>query len=77
MCQLTAYMARSGQEELVQEDVGRVEVEGEKVFLTSIFGEREAINAKIREVDLVQNRLVLVPSSPDGNTEDSTEEMKK
>jgi len=63
MCQLNAYLARSGQEELVQEDVTLVEVEGEKVFLTSLFEQREAFEAKIRVVDLVRNRLLLMPSN--------------
>jgi len=65
MCQLTAYLARSDQEELVQEDVGLIEVEGDKVFLTSLFGERETIEARIQSVDLVRNRLVLMPSGPE------------
>ena len=59
MCQLNAYLARSGQEELVQEDAALVEVQGDKVFLTTLFEQREAIDARIRMVDLVRNRLLL------------------
>jgi predicted RNA-binding protein len=62
MCQLSAYLVRSGQEELVLEDVSLVEVEGEKVFLTTLFQPREAINARIQVVDLVRNKLLLEKS---------------
>jgi predicted RNA-binding protein len=59
MCQLSAYLVRSGQEELVLEDVELVEVEGGKVLLTTLFEQHEAIDARIRVVDLVRNKLVL------------------
>lgn len=59
MCQLSAYLVRSGQEELLLEDISLVEVEGEKVFLTTLFQEREAIDARIQVVDLVRNKLLL------------------
>jgi predicted RNA-binding protein len=78
MCQLTAYLARGGKEESVQEDVTLVEVEGEKVFLTSLFDQREAIHARIRMVDLVHNRLLLEPSSSreTGKMTEKTEQQK-
>jgi len=69
MCQLSAYLVRSGQEELLLEDVALVEIEGEKVFLTTLFQQREAIDARIQVVDLVRNRLLLGASD--------SEEIKK
>jgi predicted RNA-binding protein len=59
MCQLTAYLEQDGQEELLLEDVGLIKAEGDKFWLISIFGERELVDAKIKVVDLLNNKLVL------------------
>jgi predicted RNA-binding protein len=76
MCQLNAYLTQSGQEELLQEDVALVEVEGDKVFLTTLFEQREAIDARIRLVDLVRNRLVL-EASHSGEAKKMTEKTEE
>lgn len=78
MCQLSAYLVRSGQEELVLEDVTLVEVEGEKAFLTTLFQPRESIDARIQVVDLVRNKLLLgVNDSEETKTmTEKTEEQK-
>lgn len=62
MCQLSAYLVRSGEEKLVLEDVAMVQVEGEKVLLTTLFQEPEVIDARIQRVDLVRNKLLLEPT---------------
>lgn len=62
MCQLSAYLVRGREEELVLKDVALVQVEGEKVVLTTLFDQREAIDARIRVVDLVRNKLLLEES---------------
>ncbi len=64
MCQLNAYLVQQGQEELVLEDVTLVEVEGEEVILTTLFQSREPIDARIRAVDLVGNKLFLEANDP-------------
>lgn len=62
MCQLSAYLVRTGEEELVLEDVAMVQVKAGKVFLTTLFQQREAIDARIQVVDLVRNKLLLQPN---------------
>jgi predicted RNA-binding protein len=76
MCQLSAYLARSGQEELVLADVELVQLEGGKVFLTNLFQQREALDARIRMVDLVNNRLLLEPSDSE-ETKQMTEKTEQ
>jgi predicted RNA-binding protein len=78
MCQLSAYLVRSGQEELVLEDVAMVQVRGAKVFLTTLFEQREGIDARIQVVDLVRNKLLLEPSAPEETKKmtDKTEQQK-
>jgi predicted RNA-binding protein len=41
-CQLNAYLVRSDREQLVLEDVTLVEVEGNQIFLTTLFESHEA-----------------------------------
>jgi len=78
VCQLNAYLARSGQEELALEDVALVEVEGDTVFLTTLFEQREAIDARIQMVDLVRNKLLLGASDSEETKKmtEKTEEQK-
>ena len=78
MCQLNAYLLRIGQEEPVKENVTLVEAEGDKVFLTSLFKEREAIDARVRVVDLAGNKLLLVPTKSEGTGKmaEKTEKQK-
>jgi predicted RNA-binding protein len=78
MCQLNAYLSRKGQEELLQEDVTFVEVEGHKVLLTTLFEHRQAIDARIRVVDLVQNKLLLAANDSEETKQmtEKTEEQK-
>jgi predicted RNA-binding protein len=76
MCQLNAYVLRSGQEGLLKENVTLVEVEREKVYLTSLFEERHAIDARVRLVDLVGNRLLLEPTKSE-ETEEMAEKTEK
>ncbi len=78
MCQLSAYLVRSGQEELVLEDVAMVQVRGGKVFLTTLFEHREAIDASIQVVDLVRNKLLLEPTDSEETKKmtETTEQQK-
>jgi predicted RNA-binding protein len=78
MCQLSAYLARSDREELVLQDVELVQVEGGKVFLTNLFQQREAMDARIRTVDLLENKLLLEPSGSEETKQmtEMTEQQK-
>ena len=60
MCQLNAYAVEEDQQELILEAVTRVEVEGHRVHLSDLFGERKTFSGRIRLLD--GNDLFLEPA---------------
>jgi predicted RNA-binding protein len=61
MCDTTAFVVRSGAEEKVLENVDRVELDGDEVTLTNIFGERQTMRARLRLIDNSEGKLVFEP----------------
>ncbi len=61
MCDTTAFVIRSGAEEMLLENVDRVELDGDEVTLTSIFGEQQTLTARLRLIDNSEGRLVFDP----------------
>jgi len=59
MCQSNAYLLDGGREELVLEDVALVEVGRDRVKMRTLFGEPVSLRARVREIDLMKNRIVL------------------
>ena len=59
MCLSKAYVEKSGLEELLMTDIASVGVEGKKLTLKNLFGEKKEIMATIREIDFVGNSLRL------------------
>jgi len=61
MCDLSAFMVKAGNEELVLENVDLVRVEDGKVYLRSLFGEERVIEGKLKEVHGTKRKIVLEP----------------
>ena len=59
MCQSSIYAIDSGQEELLLEEVARVEIEGDEITMEPLFGQRVSLNARIKEIDLMKHRILL------------------
>ncbi len=59
MCQSNAYLVQDDEEELLLEDVVLIEPEGDKIRLTSLFGEKILIDAKVKTVDLLHHKVIL------------------
>ena len=59
MCQSSIYTIDSGHQELLLEDVARVEIEGAEIIMEPLFGERVSITARIKEIDLMKHRILL------------------
>ena len=59
MCLSKAYIDRNGKRELLMEEIASVEIEDEKLLLKTLFGEKRKIEASIREIDFLTNRIVL------------------
>lgn len=59
MCEANAYLLKDGQEELLLESVDKVVMNEDEVFLENIFGQQKRVRARIKEMALVNHRIVL------------------
>lgn len=59
MCLGKAYLEGNGERELLLESVALLEVRGEKLRLSSLFGEEKEIEASLREIDFQTSRIIL------------------
>ncbi len=59
MCQSSAYLEKEGTNELLMEDVDLFEASGDDVKLVNIFGEEIKIKAKVKNMSLVDHKIIL------------------
>ncbi len=59
MCEANAYLRKNGQDELFLESVDKVTPMEDGLLLENIFGQRKTIKARIREMALVQHKIIL------------------
>ena len=59
MCEANAYLIDSGEETLVMENVDVLRPEGNGIYLQDIFGGQRTIKARIKELNLVDHRILL------------------
>lgn len=61
MCEANVYIVNRGQatEELLLERVDKIIPQQDEIYLENIFGERKMIAARIKELHLVEHRVVL------------------
>ena len=60
MCESNVYMVSdNGEEKLFMESVDRIVPEEDGIYLQNIFAETKKVKARIKEMELVQHRIVL------------------
>ncbi len=59
MCEANAYMLKQGKEELVLEDISVLRPEQDGLYLQNIFGEQKRVKARIKELNLIDHRIIL------------------
>lgn len=59
MCQSTVYLVKDGREKVVMEDVSVVTPQGDELILVGMLGETKQIKAKIKELQLMDHRILL------------------
>ena len=59
MCQSNAYLENDGEEELIMENVDTLRPEKNGIYLQDIFGGQRTIKARIKEMNLVDHRILL------------------
>jgi len=59
MCESSAYILKEGKEELLLEDVSFLRPEQNGIHLQNVFGEKKWVKARIKEMYLVDHRIIL------------------
>lgn len=59
MCESNAYIIVDGEEEMLLEDVDLLRPEGDEIYLRSAFGEQKTVNARIKELRLMDHKIIL------------------
>ena len=59
MCEMNAYLVADGNEEEVMQDVAVISVAGESITLTDILGQQKTLQARIRELKLLEHKIYL------------------
>ncbi|MBA7700541.1 hypothetical protein ES703_109256 [subsurface metagenome] len=59
MCEANAYLIKDGQEKLIMESVDTLRPEEDGIYLQDIFGGQRTIKARIKEMNLVDHRILL------------------
>lgn len=60
MCEANAYWLKDGQEELLMSEVDKIEPDGDKLRLVSIFGEQKVVKAAIHSLNLINHKVLLI-----------------
>jgi predicted RNA-binding protein len=61
MCESAAYLLQEGGEEKILDSVDILETDGDRVRLVSLFGEEKVIRGRVKELSLVNHKIVLEP----------------
>ncbi len=59
MCEANAYIFKDGKEEIYLEAVDILKPEGDSIYLKSIFGEQKVFKGKIKEMSLLNHKIIL------------------
>jgi predicted RNA-binding protein len=59
MCEANAYLLRDGEEQLIMENIDILRPEENGIYLQDIFGGQRTIKARIKEMNLVDHRILL------------------
>lgn len=59
MCEANVYLYENGKEELFLERVDKVIPKDGEIYLENIFGYRKTLAARIKELQLIDHRIIL------------------
>jgi predicted RNA-binding protein len=59
MCEAAAFIIRNGKEELILDGVDLLEPDNGKIRLVNIFGEQKILSARIKQLSLVNHKIIL------------------
>ena len=59
MCEANVYIIEDGKEQMLLEDVDLLRPEGDGIYLRNAFGEQKTISARIKEIRLMDHKIIL------------------
>lgn len=59
MCEASAYLIQDGKEELILENVDELYKEGKTIKIINLFGDQKVLEAHIKMISFVDNKIVL------------------
>lgn len=59
MCESNVYIREGNKEDLLMESVNIIRPEDGQIYLQSIFGEQKTVKAKIKELRLLEHKVIL------------------
>ena len=59
MCEAAAYLIHDGKEELILENVEELHNQGDTIKIINLFGDQKVLDAQIRMISFVENKIVL------------------
>lgn len=59
MCEASAYLMQDGKEELILENVDELHREGDTIKMINLFGDQKILDAQIKMISFVENKIVL------------------
>jgi predicted RNA-binding protein len=59
MCELTVFLLSDGEKEKVMEDVATITPEGDRLILTDLLGRQQIVEARIKELRLLEHKVFL------------------
>jgi len=59
MCEASAYVIQDGKEELILENVDELYKEGDTITMTNLFGDQRILEAQIKMISFVHNKIIL------------------
>lgn len=63
MCEASAYLIQDGKEELILENVDELHREGDTIKIINLFGDQKILEAHIKMISFVDNKIVLEKAS--------------
>ncbi|MBW2005183.1 MAG: CooT family nickel-binding protein [Deltaproteobacteria bacterium] len=59
MCEAAAYVIQDGKESLILENVDELHKEGNTIKMTNLFGDQKVLEAQIKMISFVDNKIIL------------------
>jgi predicted RNA-binding protein len=59
MCEANAYLIKDGEEKIIMESVDILRPEENGIYLQDIFGGQRTVKARIKEMNLVEHKILL------------------